>query len=93
MPIFDSKEYLAIFPKSLVVGQQSPFDCFIFLTLSQRLVQFISAGQTVTEDRIAKLTNHSHKHLFILAIHRQAYYQYLDSRFEDLSVVPSARTA
>lgn len=85
MPIFDSKEYLAIFPKSLVVGQQSPFDCFIFLTLSQRLVQFISAGQTVTEDRIAKLTNHSHKHLFILAIHRQAYYQYLD---EFLSTPP-----
>jgi hypothetical protein len=78
MPIFNMTEYIAIFPGILVVDSVAPFDCYVLLPLSQKLVLFFPQGKVISQERFERLVTHNHAQLFVKATSREQYYRCLD---------------
>lgn len=79
MSKFNRSDYFCILTKCIHPGIEVPFDCYIYLEQSNRIVCWVRAGIAFPHDKYEKINHHAVEHLYIHERDKPLYYQYLDS--------------
>ncbi len=77
MPEYKEGEFFVIYSRVIRENEALPFDCFVLLTLSNKVAMFIPAGSVVTPSKIQRLQQFSKEKLLIRIEAKNLYYDYL----------------